>query len=56
MPAAFGIAGRDRVVARYGWDRISAATEAVYRDVLDRRHRAPGPGATAPARVAGGRR
>jgi D-inositol-3-phosphate glycosyltransferase len=37
MTAAYGIAGRDRVVARYGWDRISAATEAVYRDVLDRR-------------------
>jgi D-inositol-3-phosphate glycosyltransferase len=37
MTDAYGIAGRDRVLARYGWPRISAATEAVYRDVLLRR-------------------
>jgi glycosyltransferase involved in cell wall biosynthesis len=29
-----GRAGRARAEARYGWDRIAAATEAVYRDVL----------------------
>ena len=31
---AFGLAGRDRVLARYTWDRIAAATERVYHDVL----------------------
>lgn len=31
---AFGIAGRDRVQARYGWDRIATTTAQVYRDVL----------------------
>jgi glycosyltransferase involved in cell wall biosynthesis len=35
--AAFGIAGRDRVLARYGWERVAAATEAVYEDVIDAR-------------------
>jgi D-inositol-3-phosphate glycosyltransferase len=35
--AAYGIAGRDRVLARYSWPRIASATEAVYLDVLDRR-------------------
>ncbi len=34
---AFGIAGRDRVLARYGWDRIAEATAAVYADVLAER-------------------
>ncbi len=34
---AFGIAGRDRVLARYGWDRIAAATAAVYEEVLAER-------------------
>jgi D-inositol-3-phosphate glycosyltransferase len=34
MPVAYGIAGRDRVLSRYSWDRITTATEAVYRDVL----------------------
>ena len=31
---AFGVAGRDRVLARYGWDRVADATAAVYDDVL----------------------
>lgn len=34
---ALGIAGRDRVMARYGWDRVAAGTAAVYCDVLDAR-------------------
>ena len=34
---AFGIAGRDRVLARYGWDRIAAATAAVYEEILAER-------------------
>jgi D-inositol-3-phosphate glycosyltransferase len=33
-PFAFGVAGRDRVLARYTWDRVAAATERVYREVL----------------------
>ena len=32
---AFGIAGRDRVLARYSWDRVAVATAAAYREVLD---------------------
>jgi hypothetical protein len=43
---AFGIAGRDRVLARYGWDRIAEATAAVYADVLAER---AGAGAAEPA-------
>ncbi|MGP3999456.1 glycosyltransferase [Streptomyces sp. 8N706] len=35
--AACGAAGRRRVLTRYGWDRVAAATEAVYRDVLAQR-------------------
>jgi glycosyltransferase involved in cell wall biosynthesis len=31
---AFGIAGRDRVLARYGWERVAAATAAVYEEVV----------------------
>jgi glycosyltransferase involved in cell wall biosynthesis len=45
MPVAYGIAGRDRVLSRYAWPRITAATEAVYREVLEQRrtaNRAPG--------------
>ncbi len=34
---AFGAAGRDRVLARYTWTRVAAATERVYRAVLDGR-------------------
>jgi glycosyltransferase involved in cell wall biosynthesis len=37
MPVAYGIAGRDRVLSRYTWSRVAAATEAVYREVLDTR-------------------
>jgi D-inositol-3-phosphate glycosyltransferase len=33
-PYAFGVAGRDRVLARYTWERVAAATERVYDDVL----------------------
>jgi D-inositol-3-phosphate glycosyltransferase len=40
MAVAYGIAGRDRVLSRYSWDRITTATEAVYRDVLGEAHRA----------------
>ncbi|SFC69502.1 glycosyltransferase [Streptomyces aidingensis] len=32
--AACGAAGRRRVLARYGWDRVAAATEAAYRAAL----------------------
>jgi D-inositol-3-phosphate glycosyltransferase len=34
---AFGIAGRDRVLARYGWDRIAECTLAVYQEVIAER-------------------
>lgn len=34
---AFGIAGRDRVLARYDWERVAAATAAVFQDVVDAR-------------------
>ncbi|MCW2716689.1 MAG: glycosyl transferase [Pseudonocardia sp.] len=33
MLDAYGVAGRDRAVARYGWDRIAAATAEVYARV-----------------------
>jgi len=36
---AFGIAGRDRALARYGWDRVAAGCAEAYRDVLDARAR-----------------
>ena len=42
---AFGVAGRDRVLARYGWDRIAEATAAVYADVLAERAGAGSSGA-----------
>ncbi|MFJ2260343.1 glycosyltransferase [Streptomyces sp. NPDC087844] len=32
---ASGAAGRRRVLRRYGWDRVAAATEAAYCEVLD---------------------
>ena len=47
-PAEFGAAGRARVLARYTWERVAAATERVYGDVLDER--------VVPARAVGGRR
>jgi D-inositol-3-phosphate glycosyltransferase len=31
---AYGIAGRDRVLARYDWERVATATEAVYTEVI----------------------
>jgi glycosyltransferase involved in cell wall biosynthesis len=37
----YGIAGRDRVLARYGWDRVADATAAVYAEVLAGRAGAP---------------
>jgi glycosyltransferase involved in cell wall biosynthesis len=37
MTTAYGIAGHDRVLARYAWTRITTATEAVYQQVLDDR-------------------
>jgi D-inositol-3-phosphate glycosyltransferase len=37
--AAFGIAGRDRVLARYDWERVAAATAMVYDEVVAVRHR-----------------
>ena len=40
---AFGIAGRDRVLARYGWDRIADCTLAVYEEVLAERAGRPAP-------------
>ena len=40
---AFGIAGRDRVLARYGWDRIAASTLGVYEEVLAERVGTPVP-------------
>ncbi|MDT3398146.1 glycosyltransferase [Streptomyces sp. B1866] len=42
--AACGAAGRRRVLSRYGWDRVAAAAEDVYRQVLAR-HPAGVPGA-----------
>jgi glycosyltransferase involved in cell wall biosynthesis len=39
MGAAYGIAGRDRVLARYGWERVAAATAQVYTEVVDARRR-----------------
>ncbi|MBV9920198.1 MAG: glycosyltransferase [Pseudonocardia sp.] len=37
LPTAFGRAGRARVMARYAWTRVAAATERVYEDVLNER-------------------
>jgi glycosyltransferase involved in cell wall biosynthesis len=39
MAAAYGIAGRDRVLARYGWERVAAATAQVYTEVVTARRR-----------------
>jgi glycosyltransferase involved in cell wall biosynthesis len=39
MGAAYGIAGRDRVLARYDWERVAAATVQVYDDVVATRRR-----------------
>ncbi|WP_128380041.1 glycosyltransferase [Streptomyces cavernae] len=40
--AACGAAGRRRVLAHYGWNRVAKATEDVYREVLVRRPAAMG--------------
>jgi glycosyltransferase involved in cell wall biosynthesis len=37
LPAAFGVAGRARVLACLMWERVAAATERVYDEVLDER-------------------
>ncbi|CAL9346035.1 glycosyltransferase [Streptomyces sp. enrichment culture] len=42
--AACGAAGRRRVLSRYGWDRVAAATEAAYCEVLDAERAATGAG------------
>jgi glycosyltransferase involved in cell wall biosynthesis len=34
--SALGAAGRERVLARYGWDRVAAATAEVYEQVVAR--------------------
>jgi D-inositol-3-phosphate glycosyltransferase len=39
MGTAYGIAGRDRVLARYDWERVAAATAQVYGDVVAARAR-----------------
>ncbi|MBL1089934.1 MULTISPECIES: glycosyltransferase [Streptomyces] len=39
--AACGAAGRRRVLARYGWDTVAAATETVYRGLLAHRPTVP---------------
>ncbi len=36
-PTAFGAAGRARVLARYTWKRVAAATERIYDAVVDER-------------------
>ncbi|MFF7794717.1 glycosyltransferase [Streptomyces sp. NPDC007991] len=42
--AACGAAGRRRVLSRYGWGRVAAATEAAYCEVLDAEPAATGAG------------
>ncbi|MFJ4980136.1 glycosyltransferase [Streptomyces coeruleorubidus] len=42
--AACGAAGRRRVLARYGWGQVAAATEAAYCEVLDAEPAATGAG------------
>ncbi|MEV6963155.1 glycosyltransferase [Streptomyces sp. NPDC051207] len=42
--AACGAAGRRRVLSRYGWSRVAAATESAYCDVLDAEPAATGTG------------
>jgi glycosyltransferase involved in cell wall biosynthesis len=39
LGTAYGIAGRDRVLARYDWERVAAATALVYEDVVAARDR-----------------
>ena len=35
MTKAFGMAGRDRAVVRYGWDWIAESTVQAYQEVAD---------------------
>ncbi|MFG3496565.1 glycosyltransferase [Streptomyces sp. NPDC047928] len=42
LRAGCGAAGRRRVLSRYDWSRVAAATEAVYEEVLAARPVAPG--------------
>ncbi|MGH3569896.1 MAG: glycosyltransferase [Pseudonocardia sp.] len=37
MVQAFGIAGRDRATACFGWERIAGATAGIYEQVIDER-------------------
>ncbi|OZM75942.1 glycosyltransferase [Pseudonocardia sp. MH-G8] len=39
MGAAYGIAGRDRVLARYDWERVATASALVYDEVVTARGR-----------------
>ncbi len=39
MGAAYGIAGRDRVLARYDWERVATAAAQVYGDVVAARRK-----------------
>lgn len=41
MPVAFGIAGRDRVLARFSWERIGATVSDVLHELLSERRGAP---------------
>ena len=43
LGARLGAAGRQRVLDRYTWPRVAAATAEVYTAVLDRRPRPVGP-------------
>ncbi|MFC7846733.1 glycosyltransferase, partial [Streptomyces sp. NPDC057382] len=42
--AACGAAGRRRVLSRFGWSQVAAATEAAYCAVLDTESAATGAG------------
>ncbi|MFR9801231.1 glycosyltransferase [Pseudonocardia sp. RS010] len=46
VPMAFGIAGRDRAVSRYGRERIAAAVEQVYAEAVENRREARAAGRT----------
>lgn len=48
LRAAYGAAGRRRVLTRYGWDRVAAATEAVYHEVTRPQLAGRAAGRTAP--------
>ncbi|WP_219414144.1 glycosyltransferase [Pseudonocardia nigra] len=50
---AFGIAGRDRVLARYDWERVAAATALAYEEVVEARATRTRPVAVARPETAG---